>query len=219
MDELRETLRPLTEWMPPDVRGLLAVEVWWLIFLVAALLALLVLGHLVRALWRGAFRRKKSPSDWDRELRINLDEDCPLPVRPPGERVLTVYHLPVRLRLVVLAPAGKEVDVDATAVERLLERLLPGLGGVAAHDRPLIRVWEPQLSHHGFINAFHRRTRKREPEGEPSRWVLVAGRTQSGRQPVLLGLGLWADEPSTVGRLNLEPRQWLDVLRLRPAER
>jgi hypothetical protein len=39
------------------------------------------------------------------------------------------------------------------------------------------------------------------------------------RQPILLGLGLWADEPNTLGRLNLEPQQWLDVLRLRASEK
>jgi hypothetical protein len=62
-------------------------------------------------------------------------------------------------------------------------------------------------------------TVKCEPDDQPSRWVLVAGRALGGRQPVMLGLGLWAEQPSTVGRLNLEPHQWLDVLRLRPAEK
>jgi hypothetical protein len=108
--------------------------------------------------------------------------------------------------------------VDATAVEKLLERVLPGLGAVAAHDRPKIRVWPAQLSEQGFATTFHRCTVKREPEGEPSRWVLLAGRALAGRQPVLIGLGLWADEPSTVGRLTLNPHQWLDVLRLRAPE-
>jgi hypothetical protein len=66
---------------------------------------------------------------------------------------------------------------------------------------------------------FHRCTVKHEAEGEPSRWVLVVGRAMLGRQPVLLGLGLWAGEANTVGRLTLEPHQWLDVLRLRTPER
>ena len=30
------------------------------------------------------------------------------------------------------------------------------------------------------------------------------------------GVGLWAGEPTTLGRLNLEPLQWRDVLRLTP---
>jgi hypothetical protein len=213
MEAIRRLLAPLTDWMPPSVRNLVAVEFWWLIFLVVALAALLLLGHALRAL----FRRKRRATDWERDLREDLDE-CPLPVRPPGDRALYVYHLPARLRLVIVAPAGKDMQLDAIAVEKLLDRLIPGLGAVTANDRPRIRVWPYQLSYQGFTAAFHRCTPKHEPEGSPTRWVLVAGRARAGRQPVLLGLGLWADEPNTIGRVNLEPQQWLDVLRLREWE-
>jgi hypothetical protein len=44
--------------------------------------------------------------------------------------------------------------------------------------------------------------------------VLLAGRAQGGGQALFLGLGLFSDEPTTLGRMNLEPHQWLDVLRL-----
>ena len=47
----------------------------------------------------------------------------------------------------------------------------------------------------------------------------MGGRAKVGGQPVLLGLGLWAERPNDVGRLTLEPHQWLDVLRLRTPER
>jgi hypothetical protein len=217
VDDLRKVLAPLTDWLPPEVRGLLDVEVWWLIFLAAALLLLLLVGLLLRRLCRGLFGRRKARPHWERDLRENLDE-LPLPVRPVGHLTLSVYHLPVRVRLVVVAGAGKERDLDATAVEKLLDRLVPGLRAVVERDRPRIRVWPPQLSQHGFAAVFHRCTPKHEEEGEPSRWVFVAGRTLLGRQPVLLGLGLWADEPNTLGRINLEPHQWLDVLRLRTEE-
>jgi hypothetical protein len=213
MESIRKLLAPLTDWLPPSVRDRVAVEFWWLIFLAAALLVLLILGRALRSL----SRRRKRATDWDRDLRENLDE-CPLPVRPPGEQILSVYHLPARLRLVIVAPSGKDMQLDAIAVEKLLDRLIPGLGAVAANDRPRIRVWPAQMSYQGFAAAFHRCTPKREPEGAPSRWVLVAGRAQAGRQPVLLGLGLWADEPNTIGRVNLGPQQWLDVLRLRVRE-
>ncbi len=218
MDAVRSFLRPLTDWIPPDVRGLLDVEAWWLIELTAALLLLFLLGLLVRAVWRRLFGRKRRKEEWDRNLRIVLDE-CPLPVRPPGLQLLYVYHVPVRLRLVVLAPPGKDSEVDALAVEKLLETILPGLGGIAANDKPRIRVWPRQLSQQGFTASFHRCTIRSEPEGEPSRWVLATGRAMLGKQTVLLGLGLWAGEANTLGRLTLEPHQWLDVLRLRTPER
>jgi hypothetical protein len=217
MDDLRAALAPLTDWLPPDVRGLLPVEVWWLVELTAALAFLLLLGLLVRAIWRALFGRKPPEEDWDRRLRFRLDR-CPLPVRPPGVRWLYIYHLPVRLRLVVLAPPGDAAEVDVLAVEKLLDSILPGLGPIAANDRPRIRVWPKQLSAQGFTASFHRCTLKSEREGDPSRWVLVAGRAMLGKQPVLLGLGLWAGEPNAIGRLTLEPHRWLDVLRLRTPE-
>ena len=217
MEQVRAFLSPLTDWMPPEVRGLLDVEVWWLIFLTAALLLLLLLGLTLRAVWRGLFGRGPAKRDWDRDLRIRLDE-CPLPVRPPGDQALFLYHVPVRLRLVVLAPPGKDAAVDALAVEKMLDALLPGLGAVAVNDRPRIKVWPSQLSRQGFTVAFHRCTIKSDAEGEPSRWVLVAGRAMVGRQPVLVGLGLWATQPHNLGRMTLEPHQWLDVLRLRSGE-
>jgi hypothetical protein len=218
MDQIRSFLSPLTDWIPPEVRTLLDVEAWWLIELAAALLLLLLLGLLVRAVWRGLFRRKRSRVEWDRNLRVQLDE-CPLPVRPPGVQWLYIYHVSVRLRLVVLAPPGKDAEVDALAVEKMLDSILPGLGGIAANDKPRIRVWPRQLSQQGFTATFHRCTIRSEPEGEPSRWVLVVGRAMMGKQPMLLGLGLWAAEANTIGRLTLEPHQWLDVLRLRTPEK
>jgi hypothetical protein len=215
MDTLRAYLAPLTDWMPPALRNLLDVEVWWLIFLAIGLLLLLLFGLLLRRLFRSLFGRGAA-RDWEGERRENLDT-CPLPTRPHGDRILYAYHLPVRLRLIIVAMPGKETDVDATAIEKLLDRVVPGLGAMAELDRPRIRVWPQQLSQQGFVAAFHRCTPKREADGEPSRWTFLAGRALLGRQPLLLGLGLWSDEPSTIGRVNLDPQQWLDVLRLRSA--
>lgn len=186
----------------------------WAAALAAGGLILLVLVMLLRGLGRLLFGRRKTPNDWDRERDIDLDS-CPLPTSPPGDRRLTVYHLPVRLRLVVLAGAGREGEIDVLAVEKLLDRVLPGLGAVVANDRPLIRVWPAQVSHHGFAASFHRHTPKAAQRGELSRWVLVAGRAPLGRQGVLVGLGLWADEPNTLDRLTLDGHQWFDVLRLK----
>jgi hypothetical protein len=215
MDELKAKLAPLTDHLPEGVRDFLDGGGWWLVLAVLALLGVAVLVLLVRGLER-LFGRRKVPARKDDELHFDL-AGCPLPVTPPGDPHLACYHLPVRLRLVVIAPPGRDTVVDAFAVEKLLDRVIPGLGNVARHDRPFIRVWPAQLSQSGFAATFHRCARRPEPEGEPSRWVLVAGRVQVGKQPYLLGLGLWADEANTVGRLTLEPHQWLDVLRLRSA--
>jgi hypothetical protein len=216
MDELRTRLAPLTDWLPPSVREWCPVEVWWLIYLALVLASLVVLGHLLRKVGRTLFVRRPPPSHWERQLREDLDE-CPLPVRPWRDPVLTMYHVPVRMRLVIVAPVGKEIEVDAIAVEKFLDRVVPGLGEACAWDRPLIRVWPPQLSQEGFVSFFNRCTPKKEGEDSPSRWILIVGRTHVGRQPVMLGLGLWAEEPNTIGRITLGPHQWLDVLRFRRA--
>jgi hypothetical protein len=205
--------------MPPWLHDLLAEPaVWWITASLGGLLTLLLLRGLLRALWRLLVgRRRGSELPSDAELYEDLSY-CPLPVQPPGRRRLSVYHLLVRLRLVVIAPCGKDVGVDPAAVDTLLDYVVPGLGAILHRDKPRVRVWPPQLSHQGFAIAFHRRTRKPDPEGQPSRWVLAAGRAQVGRYTVLVGLGLWADEPNALGRVKLEPHQWRDVLRLTTVE-
>ena len=53
MESLRTSLAPLTDWLPPDVRGWMPIEAWWGVLGGGALLALIVLWMLLRALGRG----------------------------------------------------------------------------------------------------------------------------------------------------------------------
>lgn len=115
-----------------------------------------------------------------------------------------------------MAGIGTESAVNERAAFQLLDRVVPGLGTVAAQEGARIRVWPPQVSQQGFTLAFHRRTQRPEEAGL-SHWVLAAGRAQSGRQAILLGLALWTDEPTSIGRLAIDTYQWLDVLRIKPA--
>jgi hypothetical protein len=218
MDSLRSVLESLTDWLPSPVRGWMPLEAWGVVFLTAGLAALLALGLALRGAVRGLFGRGGPPADWDRGLREDL-ASCPVAAQPVGGPTLTVYHLPAVLRLVVLAPTGADLGPEDRPMKALLDGVVPGLGGLAARDKPRVRVWPAQVSHQGFVSAFHRCTPTGTPDGKPSRWVLVAGRVNVGRRPVLLGLGLWTEAPCTVGRVNLGPHQWLDVLRLRTAER
>jgi hypothetical protein len=210
MDDLYEMLAPATDWLPEEVRAYLPVEAWWMVELVAVLAALVVAGYLLRGLMRAVFRRRHRDVDWDRPLRESLDS-CPMPNVPPAA---LVYHVPARLRLVVVAPGGKGVHVpdDVSAV---LDRAVPGLGALVVRDQPQVTIWPAQLSTMGFTNLFHRCTPTAERPGEPSSWVLLAGRAQqSGGESLFIGLGLWSEQRTTLGRRNLEPHQWLDVLRL-----
>src|SRR5262249_11152360 len=131
---------------------------------------------------------------------------------------LMLHHLPVRLRLVVLAPGGRDQDIDGEAIEALLDQLIPGLGTVARQDGSALRLWPAPLSQQAFLNTFHRAMIRPEREDALSRWSILGGKALLGRQPVYLGLVLWTGQPHSLGRLNLGPHQWLEVLRFRQRE-
>jgi hypothetical protein len=156
-------------------------------------------------------RRRRPSIDPEAALIENLGEYPP--AGPGPERVL-FYEQPMRLRLVVLAPQGKRSLPTDGDVEPLLDRLVYGLGGIARQDRPRFHVWPSQLSQQGFAPKFFRLTRRPEPAGKPSPWVLVAGPVRLGGQPFLLGLALWADEATDRGNVSLQAEQWSFVLRV-----
>ena len=209
MNSLYEHLAPLTDWIPADILDLARVEVWWLAELVVALALLLVVGLIVRAvlrsLWRSLFHRAET---WDVGLEAPLSPG--LVGSPPS---VLLYQRPAWLRLVVIAPVGRR-PLDAEDVAALLRHLGPNLEVPAIADETPIRLWPTQLSTMGFTNTFHRLTPTGEPEGDPSHWVFLAGRASVGKMQVFLGIALWMREPCSLGRINLEPEQWRDVLRL-----
>jgi hypothetical protein len=179
--------------------------------LVGAIVLLLVLLFVVRMLFGGKAKRKV-PS-----LEEHLGTYPPL-TSSGGDRRLTVEGVPVRLRLVVLAPAGKQSELEPENVEGTLERVLPGLGQICKYDKPRVRIWPMQLSYQGFTKHFHRNTFVPEGEGELSPWVVVAGRAKLGKNQVMVGLALQAFKPTTVGRLTLEAHEWESKLRVRVRE-
>jgi hypothetical protein len=215
MDFLTKPPQWLTEALPQEGRGFLENGGWYAILGIGGLIVLLILWALLRPLFRG--RRRKGPRKEPPKLGEDLASYPPLPPST-GDRRLTVEGVPVRLRLVVLAPAGTESEVDADNVSNLLELVLAGLGKVVPHDRPRIRVWPTQLSAEGFARQFHHHTPLPEGEGQPSRWVLVAGRVKAAGQSFMLGLGLQALNPTPLGRRTLQPHDWPTVLRLRVRE-
>lgn len=169
-----------------------------------ALLALLLL-----ILWiRGGRRPAVDPESG------LLEDLSAYPPAGPGPRRLFVQGQPLRLRLIVIAPLGKRVLPADGAMEPLLEEVLRGLGDIARQDRPRIRVWPAQLSYQGFAPTFFRLTRRPEPAGKPSRWVLAAGPVRAGTRQFLLGLALCAEGPSNLGNLTPQANEWGEVLRI-----
>lgn len=170
---------------------------------------LLVLLALVRALSRG----KKVPAQ-ERGLQEENLADYPPPPGTPGPRRLTVEGISARVRLVVVAPVGKDQAIDVSAVEPQLDQVVKGLGAVCRQDKPRIRVWPAQLSNEGFGPTFHRLVRAPAAPGQPSRWILLAGLTPPRPRPMLLGLALWTDDDTVIGRLTLTPAQWAELLKM-----
>lgn len=157
-------------------------------------------------------RLRGAAPDPDHALQEDLDE-YPLP-NPTGPRQLTVEGVPVRVRLVVVAPVGRDHYLDDNSVELLLDQVVHGLADVLSYDRPRIRVWPQQLSSQGFALKFNRLTRRPEPDGQPSHWILIAGQTPPRPRPLLVGLAVWANEANYIGRLTLDPLHWGDRLRV-----
>jgi hypothetical protein len=203
-----------TELLPESIRGYLEGPLGVLLLVVVGTVVIYLLAWMSGKAWVGIFGRPVV--DLEKGQREKLADYPPSP-GDPGPRRLTVQGLPVRVRLVVVAPIGK-ASIVAEEVEALLEQIIRGLGDIAGKDKPRVRVWPAQLSNTGFAPVFHRLTEKPEPDGQPSRWVLVAGQARAGGKPVLLGLALWADEASTLGRLTLDQSRWGEVLRVQTLE-
>ena len=172
---------------------------------VGALIALLVLLKL-------AGGKKKRP-DLEKGQREDLSEYPPPPA--VSARRLTVNGLPVRIRLVVVAPTGKQQDpITPDDVPDILNDVLRGLGGLVKADKPRVRVWPPQLSVTGFGPTFHRLVESPIAIGKPSPWVKLAGPARTGKRPILLGLAVLADEPTKLGDVQVETTEWGELLQI-----
>jgi hypothetical protein len=159
------------------------------------------------------FRRGKKKVDPEEGLGENL-ASIPAPGKGARHYQLKVMNQPVRLRYVVVAPVGKK---PLPKVDTVLEQVFRGLGEVSIDDKPRIRTWRPQLSTAGFAPTFFRLTQRPDPDGKPSRWILLAGPARAGSTPVLIGLAVQADSPSRLGLMTMTETQWGEVLRVENA--
>jgi hypothetical protein len=207
--------KPLIESLPPGGQEFMNSGGWLLVAAGVGLIALLIIWLLLRSVVRGKGRRRRpAEAEWTEDLTA-----YPPPPALWGSQRLSVYDLPVRLRLVVAAPLGLEgADVKPEQVPWLLDQVVPGLGAIVRSDRPRVRVWPMQLSKEGFAAAFRRRTMTSEERG-PSRWVLLMGRMIVDRRPVALGLAFLANQDNTLGRITLEqPHEWMAVIRVKQVD-
>jgi hypothetical protein len=204
----------LLDLLPQGGKDFLTGGGWFLVLGVVALVVLVIVLLFLRGVLRALFGGGKKGPDLEKGLRENLAEYPPPPGKP-GPRRVVIDGQPARMRLVVIAPMGKAASIDASKAEQLLEHVNRGLGDFVAKDKPRVKIWPPQLSIDGFRNTFHRLTRKPEPEGKPTRWVLLAGQARVGKQFILLGMALLTDQTNSLGPIMMEPDHWTERLKIK----
>lgn len=210
VEEIKSVSKPLVSRLPESVQQFLEGDGWYLVLGVVALIFLFWIYSLIRRALRALFGGTAKP-EWNEELVEKLDS-FPLPSEPTTDRVLAVKNLRCRLRLVVMAAAGKEQDLTPGMAEKILDYAVPGLGEIGMADDPKVRIWPKQFSYDGFATGFLHHVQSPEKPGEPSTWVLLAGIVPIGKQKVHLGLALQTNKPNTIGRVKLKTQQFADVL-------
>lgn len=179
----------------------------------AAIVAvLLFLGYIGVRRWRS---RLPAERIWE-QLVIDVAQ-LPAEGPPLDSTQLTCYGIPVRVAIVVVAPSGRHGKLPAReAMPTLVDSSVPGLMNMLIRDRPQIERWPPQLSTHGFMQAFFANIRLPGIEGKETPWCAVVGRVEFDGRSYLMGLVLCASKPNSLGRIEIDhPGKWLDVLRLR----
>jgi hypothetical protein len=155
------------------------------------------------------FGRRGAP-DLQKGQRESLAEFPPPP--PIGDRQLKVNGMPVRIRLVVVAPTGSAQDpIGNDDVFSILNEVTHGLGSVARSDKPRVRVWPPQLSVAGFAPTFHRLVDATDASKNGKRWIKLAGHAKTSGRPVLVGLAVLADEATSMNELTLSATDWQEL--------
>jgi hypothetical protein len=162
-----------------------------------------------------ALKRKPAEEGHDPEAGMH-EALAEYPDAPPlaGSRQVTYQGEPVRVRLVVVAPIGRqEVSADGD-MEPILNQMVRGVGAAARQDQPQVRAWPLGMSNAGFTPMFFRRVHRPEPPGTPSNWILVAGQARAGGRGVLVGMALWSDELTTIGNVAVGQDEWNELLRI-----
>src|SRR5262245_43256456 len=190
---------------------------WAILAATAAVLLLLLWAIFDRLILRPLFGRRSGPVPGEEHLRVDVTR-LPAVAPPNSSRRLLAEGVPVRVRLVVLAPLGQgrshSLPEDPTT---LFDRVLPGLGAVVREDGALVKLWPAQVSRAGFAPKFHALVSTPDAPDASSRWVLAAGPVRAGDRQFSLGLALEADEPCYLGRQTVTPDRWTWLLRIRDA--
>lgn len=203
-------LLPWAQAAPPDFEIPVPSLQWIAIAVVASVL--------VFAVWKAlsSGRKKKPARKGVQHVDLAaLGDNGPDPEATP----LECYHVPVRLALVVLAPLGRDTQLNVEqGLPHLLDQIVHGLDQVVETHQPLIRLWEPQLSKNGFTTAFFANASLPGQKGKGTPWCALAGRCEVNGRNLMVGMVLRAEKANNLGQILMEQEYaWPDVLRPRPS--
>lgn len=223
LEQITDEMEPATRYLPQPVRNWLDGGGWWVVFGIAAFLALLwlrsILLRLVRVLSKP--RRKRKQRGW-KKVAVNLKENLRMigdASTEEGDQRLVVNGLPARLRLVILAQGSSNAgELTPEMADRVLDWIKPGLAEVCSEDYPRVRVWPPFYSAGGFETAVAGNVAIPAEKGERSPWVVVTGQVRMGRALVRVALGLHTDEVNNLRHVKVKGDHWLDVLGVKGAK-
>lgn len=220
LEQLEEDLAPMTRHLPEPIQHFLAGGGWWVVIGILVVLALVWLRSLLRRLvgaLSGPRRRKRRRTKKVDPLKVNLRE-LGEGFTESGPERLTVKGVPARMRLVILSRGSRNTgDISEEMADRVLDWIKEGLAGATAADYPRMVVWPPFYSVDGFATALAAHVAIPEPKGRKSRWVIVAGHVKMGPSFVHVGLGLYADEATTLRNLQVRGEKWVGVLGIQKA--
>lgn len=161
-------------------------------------------------------RQKRSDRSCEDSLAIDI-EKLPAQPMPKGGPILEFYNSPVRVALVVIAPAGTgAVTPSADRWNDAFDSVVPGLAKVINAHRPAIRTWPTQLSVSGFASKFFQHVPLPGNGGKGTTYSSVAGTFEMEDRPMLVGLVLESRAPDNHGQYTINsPSEWLGILRVR----
>lgn len=179
----------------------------------ACALAALVIAIIALNVWRNRHgtRHLEQP-----DLTINLAE-LGVAAPPADAKRLEVYGTPVRLRVVVIAPAGRhQANLHHDDVPILLNQFMPGLLEIFQSHQPLCRCWPAQLSSQGFAQSFLNHVSLPGNRGKGTPWTSIVGKFHVGEQVFLIGLACCSEASNSLSQFVVEhDGQWFDTLRIR----
>lgn len=141
-----------------------------------------------------------------------LDEEGPNGLSPQ----LTLYHQPVRLALIAIAPVGRDQSLPPVEeMPEVVDALVPGMMQVLNAHRPTYQPWPSQLSVSGFHRLFAKYVTLPGHHGKGTCWASVTGPFEYEQHRYLAAVVVRFAKPNSFGELEVQhPGQWLDLLRI-----